>query len=80
MNIRCYERPSGKARGINSSDVLYLLMPDRFANGDPANDNVEGMTEQSDRSKPGGRHGGDLKGITNSLDYLKDLGVTGYMA
>jgi glycosidase len=71
-----YERPSGKARGINSSDVLYLLMPDRFVNGDPANDSVEGMTEQPDRSRPGGRHGGDLKGITTSLDYLKDLGVT----
>ncbi|TFH50033.1 MAG: hypothetical protein E4G92_00815, partial [Bacteroidia bacterium] len=71
-----YERPAGRARGINSSDVLYLLMPDRFVNGDPANDSVEGMTEQPDRSKPGGRHGGDLKGITNSLDYLKDLGVT----
>jgi len=71
-----YEHPSCRARGINSSDVLYLLMPDRFVNGDPANDSVEGMTEQPDRSKPGGRHGGDLRGITNSLDYLKDLGVT----
>ncbi len=70
------EKPAGKARGINSSDVLYLLMPDRFVNGDPANDAVEGMTEQPDRSRPGGRHGGDLKGIINSLDYLKDLGVT----
>src|SRR5659263_307567 len=67
-----FGRPSGKARGINCSDVLYLLMPDRFANGDPANDIVEGMTEQPDRSKPGGRHGGDLKGIINSLDYLKN--------
>ena len=71
-----YEHPSGKARGINGSDVLYLLMPDRFVNGDPSNDIVEGMTEQPDRSKPGGRHGGDLKGIMNSLDYLKNLGVT----
>jgi len=70
------EKPAGKARGINSSDVLYLLMPDRFVNGDPANDAVEGLTEQPDRSRPGGRHGGDLKGIINSLDYLKDLGVT----
>jgi glycosidase len=71
-----YEKPAGQPRGFNSSDVLYLLMPDRFVNGDPANDSVEGMTEQPDRSKPGGRHGGDLKGIANSLDYLKDLGVT----
>ncbi|MGB8357312.1 MAG: alpha-amylase family glycosyl hydrolase, partial [Bacteroidales bacterium] len=70
-------RPSGPARGFNSSDVLYLLMPDRYANGDTLNDNVEGLTEQINRSNPGGRHGGDLKGITDHLDYLKDLGVTG---
>jgi hypothetical protein len=71
------ERPSGPARGFNSSDVIYLLMPDRFANGDPSNDNVPGMTEQLNRSHPGGRHGGDLKGISDHLDYLHDLGVTG---
>jgi glycosidase len=70
-------RPSGPARGFNSSDVLYLLMPDRYANGDTLNDNVEGMTEQINRSNPGGKHGGDLKGITDHLDYLRDLGVTG---
>lgn len=70
-------RPAGPARGINSSDVIYLLMPDRFANGDPSNDNVAGMTEQPDRSNPTGRHGGDLKGIEDNLDYLYKLGVTG---
>jgi len=52
-------------------------MPDRFANGDTANDNVAGMTEQLNRSNPGGRHGGDLKGIISHLDYLNSLGVTG---
>jgi glycosidase len=72
-----YERPSGPARGFNCSDVIYLLMPDRFANGDTSNDNLEGMTEQVNRSNPGGRHGGDLKGIYDHLDYLKNLGVTG---
>jgi len=71
------ERPSGPARGFNSSDVIYLLMPDRFANGDPSNDNVPGMSEQLNRSLPGGRHGGDLKGISDHLDYLHGLGVTG---
>jgi glycosidase len=71
------ERPSGPARGFNCSDVIYLLMPDRFANGDPSNDNVPGMTEQLNRSHPGGRHGGDLKGISEHLDYLHGLGVTG---
>lgn len=70
-------RPAGPARGLNSSDVIYLLMPDRFANGDTTNDNVAGMTEQLNRSNPGGRHGGDMKGIMNHLDYLNSLGVTG---
>jgi len=72
-----YERPAGPARGFNSSDVIYLLMPDRFANGDTTNDNLEGMTEQLNRDNPGGRHGGDLKGINDNLDYLQRLGVTG---
>lgn len=72
-----YERPAGPARGFNSSDVIYLLMPDRFANGDTTNDDLEGMTEKLNRSNPGGRHGGDLKGINDNLDYLQRLGVTG---
>ncbi len=72
-----YERPAGAARGFTTADVIYLLMPDRFANGDPANDNLKGMTEQINRSNPSGRHGGDLKGITDHLDYLHELGVTG---
>lgn len=70
-------RPAGPARGLNSSDVIYLLMPDRFANGDTTNDNVAGMTEQLNRTDPGGRHGGDLRGIMSHLDYLNSLGVTG---
>jgi glycosidase len=69
-------KPSGPMRGFDASDVLYLLMPDRFANGDTANDNVEGMTERVNRNNPGGRHGGDLKGIADHLDYFKKLGVT----
>jgi len=69
--------PSVEAKGFNASDVIYLLMPDRFSNGNPSNDNVEGMLETADRSNPNGRHGGDLKGISDHLDYIKDLGVTG---
>lgn len=66
-----------KAQGFNSSDVLYLIMPDRFANGNPDNDVVKGMRDQKlDRSNPDGRHGGDIAGITNNLDYIADLGVT----
>jgi glycosidase len=63
-------------KGFDSSDVIYLLMPDRFANGNPENDEVEGMLEKPNRKKPLGRHGGDIQGIINHLDYLEDLGVT----
>ena len=63
-------------QGFSSEDVIYLIMPDRFANGDPGNDNVEGMLEKADISNPDGRHGGDLAGITQRLGYLEDLGVT----
>jgi glycosidase len=69
--------PSEKAKGFNTSDVIYLLMPDRFANDDPSNDNVDGMIEKADRNNPNGRHGGDLKGVSDHLDYIKDLGATG---
>lgn len=61
---------------ITPADVLYLIMPDRFANGNTENDNVEGMLEKADRDKPYGRHGGDLEGIIKHLDYCVDLGVT----
>ncbi|MEJ2593604.1 MAG: glycoside hydrolase family 13 protein [bacterium] len=63
-------------QGFDNSDVIYLLMPDRFANGDLSNDNVEGMLETLNREDPLGRHGGDIKGIVDHLDYLVDLGVT----
>jgi glycosidase len=64
-------------QGYDASDVLYLIMPDRFANGDPLNDQLEMPMEYTvDRSKPGARHGGDLLGIEQHLDYLEDLGVT----
>jgi len=62
------------AQGFTSADVLYLIMPDRFANGNPANDNLETWTVN--RSNGGGRHGGDLQGIRDHLDYLDALGVT----
>lgn len=63
--------------GFNSSDVLYLIMPDRFSNGDISNDIVSGMLETKvDRNDPNSRHGGDLKGIANQLDYLTALGIT----
>lgn len=63
--------------GFSNADVLYLLMPDRFANGNPKNDVVKGMRDQTcDRTKPSLCHGGDLAGIEQHLDYFTDLGVT----
>ncbi len=64
-------------KGFSASDVLYLITPDRFVNGDYANDVVAGMRENKiNRPFDGGRHGGDIRGIINSLDYLQQLGVT----
>ncbi|MDN5348981.1 MAG: neopullulanase [Bacteroidales bacterium] len=62
--------------GFNSSDAIYLLMPDRFANGNPENDDMPGMLEKANRKNPDGRHGGDIEGIIQNLDYFTDLGVT----
>ena len=63
--------------GFSNADVLYLLMPDRFADGNPKNDVVKGMRDQvCDRTKPSLRHGGDLAGIEKHLDYFSQLGVT----
>ncbi len=62
--------------GFDASDVLYLITPDRFANGKPENDAVTGMLEKPDRQNKDGRHGGDIEGIRQSLDYLKDMGFT----
>lgn len=68
---------SSQTEGFDSKDVLYLIMPDRFANGDISNDIVPNMLEnQIDRQNAYARHGGDLKGIANHLDYFTKLGVT----
>ena len=66
-----------RIKGFDSSDVLYLIMPDRFANGDPSNDQIPMRTAYKvDRNSPNARHGGDLAGIEQHLDYIEDLGVT----
>ncbi len=68
---------AAQIEGFNSSDVLYLIMPDRFANGDASNDVIPGMLEDRvDRNDSFARHGGDFKGIEKHLDYIADLGVT----
>ncbi|EAP88107.1 glycoside hydrolase family 13 protein [Croceibacter atlanticus] len=67
---------SKERESFNSSDLVYLIMPDRFANGDTSNDSMPSVTEKVNRAEQGGRHGGDLQGVINQLDYLEDLGVT----
>lgn len=67
---------SANRNSFTSKDVMYLIMPDRFANGDPSNDSQPNLTEKANRNLPSGRHGGDLRGIINHLDYLQNLGVT----
>lgn len=70
------EPHSAERKGFDGSDVIYLITPDRFANGNPGNDAVAGMKEQPNRSHMNGRHGGDIQGIRNSLDYLSGMGFT----
>jgi glycosidase len=66
---------SAQRQSFDSSDLIYLIMPDRFANGNPGNDNLN-MAEKADRNNINGRHGGDIEGIIKNLDYLDNLGVT----
>ena len=67
---------SALRKGFDSSDVIYLIMPDRFANGNPDNDNTDDTVEKADRNNPGGRHGGDIQGVIDHLDYILELGAT----
>jgi glycosidase len=65
------------AQGLNTSDLVYFLMPDRFSNGDPSNDKIPGLKDQGlNRDSIFIRHGGDLQGVTNHINYLQQLGVT----
>jgi len=70
------EPTAQRFHGLSSDDVLYLIMPDRFANGDATNDEPAEFPGSHDRSKPRSWHGGDLRGIREHIDYLKELGVT----
>ncbi len=81
VNTYTYElkaRATGSAqrKGFDNTDVLYLITPDRFANGSPANDSIGGLREGYNRSADFGRHGGDIAGIRQHLDYIKDMGFT----
>jgi len=70
------ERTPDHVSTYDSSDVIYLITPDRFVNGDPANDNVDGYADKLDRDEAYGRHGGDIEGVRKSLDYIADMGFT----
>lgn len=70
-------KPSNDYKGFDSSDAIFLITPDRFANGDPSNDSIEGLNETKiDRTDDYARHGGDLRGIINHIDYIHNLGYT----
>lgn len=77
-NYELKDRAPGSAtrESFGPADAVYLLMPDRFANGNSKNDKVKGYIETVDRSDLGARHGGDLQGIINKLPYISDLGCT----
>ncbi|MFY7665468.1 glycoside hydrolase family 13 protein [Flavobacterium sp.] len=74
--LRARRKDSANRKGFDSSDVMYLLMPDRFANGNPNNDSTPDTADKFNRSSQDGRHGGDIAGMKKHLDYLEDLGVT----
>ena len=75
-SFKAREPGSAERKGFGSSDVIYLLMPDRFANGDTLNDYSTRNAAGGNRMDPDGRHGGDIRGIENHLDYIKELGAT----
>ncbi|WP_420833140.1 glycoside hydrolase family 13 protein [Shewanella gaetbuli] len=74
--IKPRDTGSSDRQGFSNKDVIYLITPDRFVNGDTSNDNHPDMLETVDRANDGGRHGGDIMGIRKALPYLQDLGVT----
>ncbi len=67
---------SAQRPGFSPRDAIYQVMPDRFANGNPANDNAADMSERADRANSGGRHGGDIRGMADHLDYIAGMGFT----
>lgn len=76
FELKTRRENSASREGFSTKDVIYLIMPDRFANGDPSNDSHPATVEKLNRSFPGGRHGGDIQGIINNLDYIQELGAT----
>lgn len=76
FEIKKRRENSALRKGFDASDVVYLLMPDRFANGNESNDSSPNLQEKANRTLAGGRHGGDVQGIIDHLDYIHELGAT----
>jgi glycosidase len=74
--LRARAPGSAQRQGFNTADAIYQVMPDRFANGDPSNDSVTALAEKSNRKNGSGRHGGDLQGMADHLDYVASMGYT----
>ena len=67
---------SAERKSFTTADMVYLIMPDRFANGDPSNDSTDDTAEKANRANGNGRHGGDIQGVIDHLDYISELGAT----
>jgi len=76
--LKAREAGSAGRHGFDASDAIYLITPDRFANGNASNDNAFGMGDRLARSNKDGRHGGDVEGITQHLDYIENMGFTAF--
>jgi len=77
-NYKLLKRRPGSIQreGFSQKDVIYLITPDRFANGDPKNDSISTLKESSNRNSKYGRHGGDIEGVIDHLDYISEMGFT----
>ena len=74
--IAARQEGSAERKSFTTADMVYLIMPDRFANGDASNDSTEDTAEDGNRANPHGRHGGDIQGVIDHLDYISELGAT----
>jgi glycosidase len=76
FELRPRNTDPGYVRELNGGDTIYMILPDRFANGNPNNDEFDFLDDRLDRAAPYGRHGGDLKGVADRLGYIADMGFT----
>ncbi|MBS3807629.1 MAG: glycoside hydrolase family 13 protein [Bacteroidales bacterium] len=74
--LRSRDQKASHHKGFNPSDAIYLITPDRFANGNPGNDEIPSLQEGKNRKDKGGRHGGDIQGVIDHLDYIDRMGFS----